>query len=219
MWSAHWRRATQDRQALQRLALPGDNAEAVQPNELRWHRPCPSPERASPKLAVRVRFPSPALSVPSQVSGIVAVHVILLMAERDCARRVAHPSSAPRCSWPQRWPALPPVWRRPWTLVAGRPYGQTSYMSTQQSGRHSNLRKVLAILVSAALAFDAVGSWWNEDLPLVVKLLYKTVAEPIVIVLVLRWAWRPPTQPDHAAWGSQEPPSPSPTAEDPPHPE
>ena len=31
---------------LQRLALSGDSAEAVQPNELQEHRPCLSPERA-----------------------------------------------------------------------------------------------------------------------------------------------------------------------------
>jgi hypothetical protein len=74
-------------------------------------------------------------------------------------------------------------------------------------GRHP--QKVLAILVSAGLLFDAVGSWWNEGLPLFVKLLYKSVAEPIAIVLVLRWAWRPPTPPDHARWDSQPPSGPS----------
>jgi hypothetical protein len=72
-------------------------------------------------------------------------------------------------------------------------------MPARPQGWRVNLQKVLAIIVSAALLFDAVGSWWNQDLPLFVKLLYRAVAEPIVIVLVLRWAWRSPTPPDHAA--------------------
>lgn len=104
---------------------------------------------------------------------------------------------------------------RPMPLVADHPKGQTSYMSAQQPRWRINLQRVLAILVSAGLLGDAVGSWWNEELPLFVKLLYKTVAEPIVIVLVLRWAWRSPKPPDHAAWDSWKPSGPSSTVEDP----
>jgi hypothetical protein len=37
---------TRFRRTLKRLALSGDSAEAVQPNELQEHRPCLSPERA-----------------------------------------------------------------------------------------------------------------------------------------------------------------------------
>jgi hypothetical protein len=89
-------------------------------------------------------------------------------------------------------------------------------MSTWRPRWRINPRRALAILVSAGLLFDAVGSWWNEDLPLFVKLLYKTVAEPFIIVLVLRRAWRSPEPPDPAAWSSKSFGASS-TGEDPPH--
>jgi hypothetical protein len=88
-------------------------------------------------------------------------------------------------------------------------------MADQPAGRR-RLQKVLAILVSAGLLLDAVSSWWNEGLPLYVKLLYKTIAEPIAIVVVLRWAWRRPIAPDHAGWDFQKPSGPSSTGQSPP---
>ncbi|HEX8863228.1 MAG TPA: hypothetical protein VGC06_29875 [Actinomycetes bacterium] len=89
-------------------------------------------------------------------------------------------------------------------------------MADQPPGRRHR-QKVLAVLASAGLLVDAVSSWWNEELPLYVKLLYKTIAEPIAIVLVLRWAWRRPTPPDDAGWDVQKPSGPSSTVQRPPH--
>jgi hypothetical protein len=116
----------------------------------------------------------------------------------------------------------PPDARLPSGIVTGRrlswPFhgGQTLCMSTRRPRWRIDPRRALAILVSAGLLFDAVGSWWNEDLPLFVKLLYKTVAEPFIVVLVLRRAWRSPKPPGPAAWSSKSL-GPSSTGEDPPH--